>query len=260
MKIVLLGSGNVATHLGKALSAAGHQILQVYSRTRAHAEVLAEGLGAAAIDHPSEASVDADAYFIVVKDDAIEEVVSQLPRRLKGVVAHTAGSVEMDILKPYLDRYGVFYPLQTFSKTKAISFSAVPIALEAVDATAYGVLEQLADGLSDRVFPCDSKQRLSLHIAAVFACNFTNYLYSVADNVLRSHNLDFSLIRPLVLETAQKVMEHSPRDVQTGPAVRRDRITMAKHAELLSDQEDLRELYLLLSKRIDEITHPGTGF
>ena len=250
MDVVLLGSGNVASHLGNALVGAGHVVTQVYSRTRAHAQVLADALGATATDRLAAVDVHADIYVIAVKDDAIAAVAAQLPRTLKGVVAHTAGSVDMDVLAGHVADYGVLYPLQTFSTAKAVDFSTVPLAVEASGDKAMARLQTAANSLSHRVFRCDSKQRLSLHVAAVFACNFTNHFYAIADDILNHYGLNFDLIRPLILETAHKAMEHQPNQVQTGPAVRNDRRTMEKHLELLGADPALAELYRLISKRI----------
>lgn len=250
MDIVLLGSGNVATHLGGALVGAGHRVKQVYSRTGEHAQVLAATLGAAATTDLATIDVQADVYIIAVSDDAIAEVAAHLPNTLQGMVVHTAGSIDMAMLAARTAEYGVLYPLQTFSKGKAVDFSTVPLAVEASGKAALVRLEALANGLSKRVFQCDSKQRLSLHVAAVFACNFSNHLYAIAADILGGYGLDFDLIRPLILETAQKVMEHQPKDVQTGPAVRNDVHTIAKHLELLRANPSLAHLYRLISKRI----------
>lgn len=249
MDIVLLGSGNVATHLGRALVGAGHRIRQVYSRTEPHARALAEVLGAEAATDLARIDKRADAYIIAVKDDAIDAVAAQL-EGVQGMVVHTAGSVDMTVLASHATVYGVLYPLQTFSKAKAVDFSNVPLAVEASQQAVLKRLEALAGSLSDRVFRCDSKQRLSLHVAAVFACNFTNHFYAIAADVLNKHGLDFDLIRPLILETAQKVMAHLPKDVQTGPAVRNDVRTMGKHVELLVSDPELERFYRLFSKRI----------
>lgn len=253
MNVVLLGSGNVATHIGRALVEAGHRILQVFSPTKSHAESLANSLGTEGIDHLADVDIHADVYIIAVKDDAIEQVVVGLPPSLGGFVVHTAGSVDMAALAQHTARYGVLYPVQTFSKAKAVDFSSIPIAIEASDELTYAQLQQLASSLSDRVFSCDSTQRLSLHVAAVFACNFTNHLYAIGANILNEHGLDFDLIRPLILETAEKAMTHQPKDVQTGPAVRGDVSTMEKHLDALKKHPDLQELYVRISDRIGKI-------
>jgi len=251
MDIVLLGSGNVATHFGKALSGVGHRVVQVYSRNKAHAERLADAVNAQAIDDAADVDRAADLYLIAVTDDAINQVAAQLPVALGGIVVHTAGSVDMTILMHRAQKYGVVYPVQTFSIAKPVDFSVVPLALEASDEGTYTQLTQWVAPLSTRIFSCDSRQRLALHVAAVFACNFTNHLYAIGADILQKHALDFDLIRPLILETAQKVMAFSPREVQTGPAVRHDLGTMQKHLERLKENnQDLAVLYQQLSERI----------
>lgn len=283
MKIVLIGSGNVASHLGKALIKSGHQVLQVYSRTLEHAQELvtalvegsakgsAEGSGENRLTIPiarlDRLDREADLYFICVSDKAIAEVIGQLPLGLKGVVVHTSGSTSISVFAGagasaadatgvgsggYQGRHGVFYPVQTFSKAKAIDFKHIPLALEASDPDTYQILYGVAAGLSEQVFPCDSTQREAIHIAAVFACNFSNYLYTVADRILQQHGLDFELIRPLILETAEKAQLFAPASVQTGPAVRKDLKIVQQHLDFL-DREKLadpriRQLYALISE------------
>lgn len=250
MDVVLLGSGNVATHLGGALLTAGHRVVQVYSPTKAHAKTLAHTLNAGAIDDLTTVEAYADVYIIAVKDDAIAAVIAQLPSFLRGVVIHTAGSVDIGIFATHVANYGVLYPVQTFSKAKTVDFSTIPVAVEASDEATFTLLAKFADSLSGRVFSCDSKQRLSLHVAAVFACNFSNHFYAIAANLLEEHSLDFDLIRPLILETAEKVMSHQPKDVQTGPAVRNDERTMHRHLKLLENHPGLQAIYEKLSRRI----------
>jgi len=254
MKIVLIGSGNVASQLGVALKQSGQIILQVYSRQVKHANGLAERLGCDAIDKFSSLTLHADLYLICVSDQAIEEIILQLPKGLSGVVAHTSGSTALSIFSEsgHPGRYGVFYPVQTFSKAKAVDFKTIPLALEASDPETYTVLSGLAEMLSEQVFPCDSKQREAIHIAAVFACNFSNYLYSVADLILQQHGLSFDLMRPLILETAKKAQHFAPATVQTGPAVRKDLKIVKQHLEFLEREQPfdprIRQLYALISE------------
>lgn len=249
MEITILGSGNVATHLGEAFSKAGHRINQVYSRTEAHARALAGQLGAEAISDLDRLDTRVPLFIIAVSDDAITSVVGRLPQGLQGMVVHTSGTTSIAALSGQ-HRYGVLYPLQTFSKAKEIDFRAVPLALEASDSEGMALLASLAKTLSDTVFPCDSTQRLSLHVAAVFACNFTNHLYAVAAAILARKGLPFDLIKPLVMETAEKVQALHPLEAQTGPAVRNDRDTMGKHLEFLRDDAEWKHLYEMLSVAI----------
>lgn len=248
MKIVLLGSGRVATQLGLALQQAGEEIVQVFSPTQAHASALAEKLRALAVSQLSEVRTDADLYIISVKDDAISELASSL--KVNGIVVHTSGSTDLSILAPSSNQIGVFYPLQTFSEQKRVDFSEVPLALEANKPEVLGVLKKLAKKLSRQVIEMNSEQRMILHVAAVFACNFSNHLYTIAQQLLASQNLDFNLLRPLIAETAAKVQQSLPGEVQTGPAIRKDEKILQKHLNLLSKNPPLQEIYRLLSQSI----------
>ena len=249
MKIILLGSGRVATHLGQALQKAGEEILQVYSPTAAHASALANKLTTEAITSLDNLRHDADLYILSVKDDAIAPLAHDLQLGGK-LVVHTSGSTGMEVLQAASDRTGVFYPLQTFSHEKQIDFRFVPLALEAHNETDLDLLKQLASKLSDKVLELNSQQRMLLHISAVFACNFSNHLFAIAQQLLASQQLDFDLIRPLIAETAAKVQEHLPSAVQTGPAIRKDDKTIQKHLDFLKDQPQLQEIYRLLSQSI----------
>lgn len=288
LKIVLIGSGNVATHLGSALiKQGGHQIIQVYSRQRENAQELAERLNETAAerqkegqnevveftDQLQELKRDADIYFICVSDQAIGPVIRELQtlqalnseKGLSGIIVHTSGTTPISVFtettedrplwaEVYPNRYGVFYPVQTFSKKKAVDFRTIPLALEASDPETFSVLEAVGSRLSNRVFPCDSVQRQAIHVAAVFACNFTNYLYALGEEVLKMNGLEFDLIRPLIAETAEKALKHSPATVQTGPAVRKDFTIVQKHLdyleELAVENPKMAKIYRLLSEGI----------
>lgn len=257
MKIVLIGSGNVATHLGKALMLHGHEIAQVYSRSLGHAQdlcgLLADGKPEA-IDRLEDLNTGADLYFICVSDRAIAPVLAALPTHLRGIVVHTSGSTPMEVFGAYAGAHGVFYPVQTFSKAKEVDFKEIPLALEASDPATFAVLEGLATQLSNRYFPCDSTQRQAIHVAAIFACNFSNYLFSLGEQVLLKNGLDFDLIRPLIQETADKIQQHSPSTVQTGPASRGDMAIVERHLEFLSRDSTadprIKTLYALMSSLI----------
>src|SRR5690606_9331723 len=175
-------------------------------RTAAHAQTLADAVGARATTDLTTIDVQADVYIISVKDDVLAAVAAQLPPTLQGIVVHTAGSVDMAVLDEHAADYGVLYPLQTFSKARAVDFATVPIAVEASDEAASVRLEALAGSLSRRVFRCDSKQLISLHVDAVFAYNLDNNYNGIAADILNLYVLDINLIRPLVLETEKKVM------------------------------------------------------
>lgn len=250
-KISLLGAGNVATHLGQALKVAGYEIIQVWSRSKSSAEVLANTLGSEPITDLSSLSNAADIYILSVVDDAMPELICHFPYQDK-VLCHTAGSVSMEVLEGSSLSCGVFYPLQTFSKSKQVDFKSIPLFIEANNDKTQKILLELAQAISDKVSVASSEQRKYLHIAAVFACNFSNYMYSIAEKMLIENNLSFDAIRPLIMETAEKAQSFSPKNVQTGPAVRNDQQTMHAHLDLLADSPQLAQLYQQISKHIGE--------
>lgn len=249
MNVVLLGSGKVATQVGKALHNAGIPVAQVYSPTLAHAQTLALQVHAKAISELAELTKNADVYIISVKDDAILSLVGQLDLGDK-LVLHTSGSTAMDVIKSASTNYGVLYPLQTFSFDKTVDFSQVPIAVEASSPEVLKQLEALAHKLSPKIVQMSSEQRLVLHIAAVFACNFSNHLYAIAQQLLENKGISFDYLRPLISETAAKVQQALPSEVQTGPAIRKDEKILQKHLDFLKDQPQLQEIYRLLSQSI----------
>ncbi|WP_423148099.1 Rossmann-like and DUF2520 domain-containing protein [Rubrolithibacter danxiaensis] len=254
MKIVLLGSGNVATHLGKALKQVGHVILQVWSRSEAHAEELARELDAASSANIYDIIPDADLYIISISDDAITELAATLKLKDK-LLVHTSGSVDISVLSGVSNRIGVLYPLQTFSKFKDVAFSEIPLAVEGSTPAIEEQLVKVAEQLTTKVLKLDSEKRKALHVAAVFACNFTNHLYAIANQILKEHGLSFDLIRPLIAETAAKVQAADPEAVQTGPAVRNDIRVIDKHVDFLQDHPFLKDLYEQLSKSIIKAHH-----
>ncbi|WP_316763834.1 Rossmann-like and DUF2520 domain-containing protein [Pedobacter aquatilis] len=249
MNIVLLGSGNVATHLARALKAVGENIVQVFSPNLEHAKQLAAKLNTQAINNLAEINNQADLYIISVKDDAIAEVVDSLSN-VDGLVVHTSGTTDIKVISSVLNKAGVFYPLQTFSKAKELNFNNIPLCIESTDAEQVEILKVLAHKLSNKVYELDGEKRKVLHLAAVFACNFTNHLYSMANELLVKNDLDFDIIRPLIAETANKVLIDLPANVQTGPAVRNDESTMNKHLSMLADLPELQEIYETLSNSI----------
>lgn len=258
MRITIIGSGNVATHLAAAFKNAGHRIVQVYSRDAHNAALLAYHVGAEAIDDLENVNPETDIFVISVKDDAIVDVAQQLAR-YKKLMVHTSGATHIEALLSVTDNAGVFYPLQTFSKTKEVDFWSVPLCIEGGDEQITRNLEQLARTISNNVYRVSSAQRKTLHLAAVFACNFPNYLYGAAQRLLSESGMGFEMLRPLILETAQKVQARFPVDVQTGPAVRNDKNTMAIHLQMLNNEPGLAEIYSLLSQEIIKNNNGGHG-
>jgi len=253
MDVVILGSGNVATHLAKALKAEGENVVQVYSQNLDNAKLLATEIGADAIANYTNLISTADLYIISVKDDAINEVAAQL-KNVKGLVVHTSGTTDINVLSKHGLKSGVFYPLQTFSKAKSISFDNIPLCIEAEIESDLDTLEKLANSLTSKVYKLNGEKRKVLHLTAVFACNFPNHLYALAAKILDSNQLEFDILRPLIFETADKVMTNLPIDVQTGPAVRDDQNTINKHLSMLNNLPELQDIYQTLSNSI-KITH-----
>jgi predicted short-subunit dehydrogenase-like oxidoreductase (DUF2520 family) len=256
MRITIIGSGNVATHLAAAFKNAGHAIVQVYSRKMHNASLLAYHVKAEAIDNLGQVNPETDLFVIAVKDDAIELIAAELAKHNK-LSVHTSGATDLQTLLKYIPSAGVFYPLQTFSKTRELNFNTVPLCIEGANRQITSTLNELAFTVSQDVYRINSDQRKTLHLAAVFANNFSNYLYHVAQQLLTEKQLSFDLLRPLILETAKKVQEHLPADVQTGPAVRNDEKTMTSHLEQLHENPDLQEIYKMLSQGIIKMDNRG---
>ncbi len=247
--VVLLGAGNVATHLGRAFMAAGIKALQVYSRKPESADRLARELSCKCTDRIGHLDQGADLYVIAVADDAIAEVAASFPFDDK-LLVHTSGSTDMAVLTTGSKKFGVLYPLQTFSRALAVDFSKVPLCLEVSDEKLKNPLQELALRLSNHVTWVTSEKRRALHLAAVFACNFVNHMYALAHDILTESGQDFDLLRPLIIETAKKVMLANPHDAQTGPAKRNDFTTINKHLELISDHPNQQKMYNFISESI----------
>ena len=253
-RIVLIGAGNVATHLGLAFQAKGCEIVQVYSRTEESASELAECLQVPYTVSLEEVSANADLYIVAVKDAALQEVIPSLVKgREDALFVHTAGSISMDVWKGCARRYGVFYPMQTFSKLRMVDFLSVSFFVEASGSNELVFLKELAMSLSPKVYEASSEQRRYLHLAAVFACNFTNHMYALSASLLEKQGLPFDAMLPLIDETARKVHELPPAQAQTGPAIRRDENVMDKHLAMLSEEPVMREIYEKISKNIQEL-------
>lgn len=233
MRIVVIGTGRLAWNLEPTLVEAGHEVVTVNSRTL-------DGL-----------PLEADVFIIAVKDDALPEVISRVAQgRENQLIAHTAGSLPLSLFDGKTKHYGVFYPMQSFSKERRVDFRQIPVFLEASDGESIGTLRALAATISDSVYELTTSERKYLHLAAVFACNFANHCYALAADVLAQHGLPFSVMLPLVDETARKVHQLSPREAQTGPAVRHDETVMAMQSQLLADEPLKQQIYELLSMSI----------
>lgn len=248
-RITLIGSGNVATQLGLGLAKAGHTIETVYSRTKEHAAALATLLNGTIAPDTDFRQSQSELFIVAVNDQSIETLVQAVLLPPQAIIAHTSGSVAMQVLHQF-PRHGVFYPLQTFTKGKEINFTEVPFGIEASEEETYRTLAAIASTLSPHVQSISSAQRKILHVAAVFACNFTNYLLSVSETILEKENLDFGLMKPLVDETIRKAFAIGPDKAQTGPAFRGDEVIMQQHLHYLQTQPVFQQLYKQLSEGI----------
>ncbi|MBE6287824.1 MAG: DUF2520 domain-containing protein [Mediterranea massiliensis] len=252
--IVLVGAGNLATNLGKALYSKGFRIVQVFSRTETSAKALAQVVEAEYTTELSALFPNADLYIVALKDDAFLHLLpSMVLGKENALWIHTAGSLSVDVWQNYVQRCGVLYPMQTFSKMREVHFSQIPIFVEASTPSDTTLLKQIGSILSDKVYEATSLQRKSLHLAAVFACNFTNHMYALSAELLEKYNLPFEVMLPLIDETALKVHTLTPQEAQTGPAVRFDRQVMQKHQEMLSDFPTMQEIYCQLSENIHRL-------
>ena len=251
--IILIGAGNVAHHLGPQFQKSGLKVLQVFSRKITKARRLAKTLKSEAINDLSKLSSSADLYVLAVHDGAIPLVAQQLPRevREKKLVVHTSGATASTVFKSICKRYGIFYPLQTFSIKRKVDFSSIPICTHANRKRDRQALQALGQQLSNSSFEIDDAQRAILHIAAVFVNNFSNHLFSIGADLCEKEQIPFRLLLPLILETATKVQKHPPAKMQTGPALRGDLTTLNKHLDYLQRYPEYEKLYRQLSKNIN---------
>lgn len=248
IKIAFIGAGNVATHLATALRKQGFCILQVYSRTKKSADILAKKVGAQPVNDLRCLSDEADIYLISLPDNILLTVLNRINKSHK-LFVHTSGFHDMHLLKAVSERIGVFYPLQTFSKNRELNFSTVPICIEAGKKEDAKLLIEIAETISSDVRLINSDKRRIIHLAAVFACNFSNYMYSVADSILAQRKVSFDILHPLIMETAQKVLYEKPMNTQTGPAKRGDITVIKQHLSMLSDK-DVKKIYKMISDQI----------
>ena len=236
MRTVLIGRGRLATNLEHALLSAGHEVVSINSRTL-------ESL-----------PLEADVFVVAVKDAALSDVIRAATKgRESQLFVHTAGSMPMDMFAGLTAHYGVFYPMQTFSKERVVDFNDISVFLETNDAVSMERLKMLSTTLTTHIYELDSEGRKYLHLAAVFACNFVNHCYALSAEVLAAKGLPFSVMLPLVDETAQKVHELTPREAQTGPAVRGDQNVMQMQANMLADNPAVKQIYEALSSDIQRL-------
>ena len=248
MKIVFIGAGNLATRLSLAMRRVGMQIGQVYSHTEASAPQLATRLGCPWTNDLSALQEDGDLYVFSLKDTVLSDVISKVKPN-NGMWVHTAGSMPMSVFEGYAQRFGVLYPLQTFSKGRNVNFDVIPIFLEANTDKNADYLKNIASALSENVRFMSSEKRRSLHLAAVFACNFTNHIYTLSYKLLENESIPADVLLPLIDETVSKIHSMPPAAAQTGPAIRYDENVINKHLAMLDDP-DMQAIYRLLSQSI----------
>lgn len=255
MKVTIIGAGNVATHLAKRLYEKECVILQVFNRTLENAQILANQVGAEAINTLQKINDSADIYIVAISDDAIKNTVQELSPILpkNKIIVHTSGATTSKVFESYFDNYGVFYPLQTFSKKRKVDFEQLPMCIDGSNDFVRNQLLVLAQIICPNVYHIDDKQRATLHIAAVFANNFANYLFAISEQIVTDENIPFGILRPLINETVAKISETSPVLMQTGPARRGDKETLEKHQQYLRQYPNYHKVYEILSQNIQEL-------
>jgi len=246
--IVFIGAGNVATHLATAFQQSGKTIDQIYSRSEYSAKKLANKIGCSYTTNINELNLNSELYIVAVKDQVLPEILKKIKLKKK-LIVHTSGLHTMNLLKKCSENYGIFYPLQTLTIKRKINTNAIPICIEANSKTNQELLSDLAYLFTKNVSIVDSEERKILHLAAVFACNYTNYLYSIAADILKNAKIPFNLLHPLIKETAEKAIETGPNEAQTGPAHRNDLKVIQSHKKMLKNKEQ-KNIYSLLSKSI----------
>ena len=248
MRVVIVGSGNVATILGRLIKKSGHEVVQVISRDKEHARALAAELQCSFIDYAGPVDRGAEFYLFAINDSALYEL-SNAFHLDKAMVVHTAGSIPKDVLQHISVNYGVLYPLQSLRKEMETARD-IPMLVDGNTPEAITLIADFARTISDTVSVAGDEERLKLHVAAVIVSNFTNHLYALAEDFCEKEKVDFNMLVPLIRETANRIATHSPAAVQTGPAVRNDIYTLDKHLRLLANYPKLKYVYLKLTESI----------
>lgn len=249
-RVTIIGAGNVGHNFGLAFRQAGYLISEIYSRTQNSALLLSQTLNCNYTTKLSELSDKTDIFVIAVNDDVIEEVITQIPHK-DILIIHTSGSAPIQLFEDKgFKTYGIFYPVQSFSKHDVESLKPIPICVEANNKEAENLFLSLASSVSSKVYLLDSEKRKTLHVAAVFANNFANHMFHIANRILAKDKISFEIIRPLIEKTAVKIKSETPLNCQTGPAVRKDNKVINSHLEYLNNQEEYREIYKLITDDI----------
>jgi len=248
-KIVLLGSGNVAFHIAEMLKNSDINIYQIYNINEDSGKKLAEKYNSIFTNNINKIDTNADLYIIAVKDNFIKNIIDKLNIN-NGIVVHTSGTTDINVFANKFDNFGILYPLQTFTKNIELNYKEIPFLIEANNSKTLDFINNIASSISNNIIHTSSEQRVSIHIAAVFACNFTNYFYSIANDMLEKQNLSFNLLKPLINETTRKAINTKPKKNQTGPAKRKDIAIINKHLEILAKNKEIQKLYGLISEMI----------
>ncbi|MCO6490140.1 MAG: DUF2520 domain-containing protein [Phaeodactylibacter sp.] len=253
--ITLIGAGNLGYHLGRRLHASGAEIRQVFSREAAKAQELARATGALPVSRLEEVKSGAGLYILAVSDGAIAQAAATLQQHLpaNSAVVHTSGATPSTVLAPYFPKYGIFYPLQTFSRSREPDFTTIPICVYSPDEQLEQKLLSLGKQISHSVHCIDDEQRAILHVAAVFVNNFTNHLLHIGHDILEEEKLPFELLLPLIRETVDKIETNRPADMQTGPARRNDQETIKRHLAYLKKFPNFADVYRALTKNIGKM-------
>lgn len=249
MKIVVIGAGNLAWHLVPALHKSGHEILAVYSKTKVSANALARKVRSTPLIEIRELPDNADFYLVALQDKAIAPLLKRL-NFIPKQIAHTSGSVPLSVFPRKFKNTGVFYPLQSFSKNRKTDLKNVPFLIESKSVKTKKLLSSLGHSLSENVTFVSSDKRKKIHLAAVFANNFVNHMYSISSDILKENKLSFELLKPLITETAAKIQANEPDQMQTGPARRNDKAIINEHLKLLNGNKQRKAIYTLLNKSI----------
>jgi predicted short-subunit dehydrogenase-like oxidoreductase (DUF2520 family) len=248
-KTIIVGAGKLAWHLGPALKNAGFRIIQVYSRTLSSSAAFGLHLDVPWTTDVNMLKEDAELVIFCITDKALEGLLTQI--LLNDVfMIHTAGSLPSNVFENWTSDFGVLYPLMTFTKTRSIDFRTVPVCIEANNQENEDRLKNIAEKISDNVSVVNFENRKILHMAAIFACNFTNHMYRFAYDILALQEFDFGILKPLIIETAKKVLEMSPHEAQTGPASRHDKNILTVHQLMLQDQPEWQKIYTFVSESI----------
>ncbi|MBI3482438.1 MAG: DUF2520 domain-containing protein [Bacteroidetes bacterium] len=255
--ISFIGSGNLAWHLAPAFDNAGFIVKEVFSPNTRHAEELTERLYQAEVKATLDFSTsDSSIFIIAANDDSISDIAKEIILPDDAVLTHTSGSVPLtDLQFAATSNIGVFYPLQTFSKSKKIDFKQTPIFIESNNEQTESVLMTLAKAISNQVKQIGSEERKALHIAAVFASNFTNHMLTLSQKIMLQNGMEFDWLKPLIIETINKSLQVGPESAQTGPARRGDLETLEKHMAFLQSDPDLSEVYKIISQHIINLYH-----